>query len=217
MSDIIMESEDALKQERLMAFWKENGSFILSMVLLTIVLTGAMSAYRTWDRHTREAQTAQVLGMVEAPDFPANIQTAFTSGELKLRKDLKALSVLQAVNALLQEDKTADAATLLSALAEDKSIRGEYRDLATVLWAQVNTDEKARESIEAALSKVAEDSKSPWQAMANYQYGIVLAGKENYKEAVEHMERIDTFGGVPDTLRARAQTLARVYQLKASR
>ncbi len=220
MSDLLIESEDALKQERLMAFWKDNGSFIIGMVLLTIFLTGALSFYRTWDKNARETQTAAIIEMVDAPTFPDNVRDAVLTGELNLRKTLKALPVLQAIGKYRAEGNTDAALSLLKPLSADKKITDEHRDLSYILWAQTSADAPAAappediKTIMAGLKTVADNTKSPWYTLANFEYGVALNAQGDHDGAQAALSRVQKAKIVPETLRARARSLANLYKIE---
>ena len=162
-----------------MVFWKENGAFILSMAILSVALTGAMSFYRSWDKGVNETQTAQIMQMVESSEFPENVYAAVTADDLKLRKKLKAFPVLQAAAKYRENGADDKAAALYKSIVDGKGYTSEYVDLALVLWAQVGG---APEIVTPKLKALSQNEKSPWQILALIEYAQVLA-KQNQKDA----------------------------------
>ena len=54
MTDVFDEISDDLRREKLNQFWKENGSWIIGGALGAVLLTGVMTAWRTWE-YSRDA------------------------------------------------------------------------------------------------------------------------------------------------------------------
>ncbi|MEZ5919380.1 MAG: hypothetical protein R3D66_05595 [Alphaproteobacteria bacterium] len=116
MADIFAEVDEAMRQERVEKFWKENGSLILTFVLLTILATAGFSGYRTWDAKIRATQTDALIGLLDDPAFP---EKALEEGTLDLRPNLEGLALLNAAGTLAEQGKTEDALAAFSRASEN--------------------------------------------------------------------------------------------------
>ena len=85
MSDLLMEADEALKQERIFKFWHEHGKSIIAFMVMTVIATGALSAYRSWDKNVRSQQTTQILDLLDQEDFAQSLNP----NELDVRDGLK--------------------------------------------------------------------------------------------------------------------------------
>ncbi|MGB4107889.1 MAG: hypothetical protein WBK55_08855 [Alphaproteobacteria bacterium] len=210
MTDLLAEVNAAMRQERMEKFWKENGKTLIFFVFATIVMTGVISAYRTWDANAKAAGTERLLNLTEAKDFPDNIRNA----EVDLRPGLRGIALINGAQVYLDRKKNEDALALYTKAAEDKAIPAEIRGLAVLMQARL--DEKAADN--AALMKnldsVAHDGGSPWQYHARIEAAAFAAARKDYKQAREYLAGIMDQKEVPNTLYKKAMALDHVYALR---
>ena len=76
MSDIFAEVDAFMRQERLAKIWHDNQAFILIVIIGSIVFTGALAGYRSWDASVQTAQTERAFELTEALNFPDNFEVA---------------------------------------------------------------------------------------------------------------------------------------------
>ncbi|MCF8495621.1 MAG: tetratricopeptide repeat protein [Alphaproteobacteria bacterium] len=210
MVDLLREADEALKQERVMRFWKENGRTVLAGMILAVLLTGALSAYRAWDRSVKSEQTDRTLALVDAEDFPRNIDSA----DLDLRPGLRGLVWLTAAGAHESKGKTTEARALYEKTVKDKAVPEDLRSLASLLGARLQTAEGQAESLQE-LNALATNSSDPWQAPAILETAALMAKEGDYAGALEKAESVRDTEGLPESLRGRAGALAQVYALRA--
>lgn len=210
MTDLLAEVDAAMRQERMEKFWKENGKALIFFVIATVVMTGVISAYRTWDAGVKAAGTEKLLALTEAKDFPDNLKNA----ELDMRPGLRGIALINGAQVYMSKKKTADALALYTKAAEDKAIPGEIRGLAVLM--QTRLDEKAADN--AALMKnldsVAKDGGSPWQYHARIEAAAFAAERKDYKAARDYLAGVMDQKKVPDSLYKKAMALDHVYALR---
>lgn len=210
MTDLLAEVDAAMRQERMEKFWKENGKALVFFVIATIVMTGAISAYRTWNARAKAVGTERLLTLTEAKDFPDNIKEA----KLDLRPGLRGIALINGAQTYLGRKKNEDALALYTKAAEDKAIPSEIRGLAVLMQARL--DEKAADN--AALMKnldsVARDGGSPWQYHARIEAAAFAAERKDYKQARDYLAGVMDQKKVPDTLYKKAMALDHVYALR---
>lgn len=112
MTDILAEVDAAMRQERMEKFWKENGKTLIFFVFATIIMTGVISGYRTWDANAKARDTEQLLLLTESKDFPDNIKDA----KLDLRPGLRGIALVNGAQAYLSQKKDAEALALYTGL-----------------------------------------------------------------------------------------------------
>lgn len=210
MTDLMAEVDAAMRQERIEKFWQENGKFILTCVILTIIATGAISAYRSWDRSVKMAHTEKLLQITEAENFPDNLKDA----KLDIRPGLRGIALINGAQAFLQDKKTDEALALYTRAADDGSIPEELRGLAVLQLARLSPDAASNDKLMGELQDVAKDGGSPWQYHARIEAAAFAAAKEDYKQARNYLAGVMDQSKVADTLYKKAQALDHVYALK---
>jgi hypothetical protein len=213
MADVFAEVDEALRQDRLLAFWQKNGALIITFIVLTIALTGAISVYKSWDYSVRTSQTDEMLATLDAPDFPNNIN----ENSFELRPGLKAIGLLTSAGALAEEGKKNDALKLYKQVSDDKSLPADFRELGTLMSTRL--EYQATESNPQALTKkllsIAENKNSPWQHLAYIDLAVLSAHRENnYEQARKYLKPVLDNKSLPGTLRTRAFALDHIYKVK---
>ena len=198
MVDLITEAQDELKQERMQAFWKENGPYIIAFVALSILMTAFMSGYRAWDAAANEEQTAQAYELTNAPDFPDNIDPE----TLDLRKDLKGVLLMNAAGTALEKDNTEKARTLYAYMAQNKSTPDDLRPLSIIMANRLGDNTTAD-----ALDKIGRNSDSPWQAYALIQQSNDAREAGNAEKARQYLDSAAKIKDLPQTLYGRIEAL----------
>lgn len=212
MSDLLTEIQDSFREQRLQEFWKKYGNFIIGVVLVCILGTAVVSAYRAWDDSVRRADTTALLDLLDSPDFPKNIETA----ELDMRADLRAIALLNAGGTLLKQGNSASALSLYTRAADDSAISGDFRQLARLMQVRLSLqdDKTDASAMRDHLAAIANDSASPWQHHAKLDLASLLATREQrFGEAQELLNDVMETQGLPDTIYSRARDLQHAYGL----
>jgi len=216
MSELLREVDEALRQERAMKFWKENAAYIVFFVVGTIALTGGLSAYKSWKASENEKQTAQLMALEEAKDYPDNILAAAPALQT-LNPDLRGIALLKAAGAALAKKQTDKAWALYEKTATDKSLPEDFHALATLMSVRLssNKSDQKPEDLIAKLAPLWLSSDSLWAAHARLEAAIITAHKlHDMKKAREYLNTIRDSKDLPETLYQRAQALDHLYGLK---
>lgn len=214
MADILQEVDDAMRQERMMQFWNENKFYIIGFVLGTIILTGLISGYRSWDAHVKEEQTAKLVALQEAADYPENI---LQLEDLDMRANMRGITLLQAAGVFVDEEKFDEAIVLAKRAAEDKAISDDLRHLAIIMYVRLasNQDDADAKPLIDALDPVVSASKSPWHAN-----GLILSAAihanllQDYDTAIEYLNTVQDLDNLPQSLSERARALGQLYTIR---
>jgi len=206
MSDLLAEVDEAMRQERLAKFWHDNKAFIIAFIILTIVATGAMSAYRSWDAKTKTTQTAALIELQEKADYPANMIEA----ELDFRSNIRGIALLSAAGTAMQRDNLEDAAKLYARLSEDKKIPEQFRHLGILMDARLKLDngDADKEQLLNNLQPIL-NSKSAWKPHAQIDAAI-LQSETNPQNALELLNAVSDTQALSPSLYERAQKLHHV-------
>lgn len=207
MSDIFMEADDALRQERMMKFWQENGMAIILFVVLTIVATGAISAYRAWDKSVREENTKVAMTTIENIDFPYSLEGA----DLGVRPNMEAIVHFVGAGQAVDLDDPEYSLSLYRSVPENAE--GTFTEMADLLAARIDKPEAGQ--VTQDLERIMNDDKSPWQSLAHMDAALSYARAENYAAAREHLAAVLDRADLPPSLYERAAALDMMYSIQA--
>lgn len=213
MADIFREVDEAMRQERLEKFWTENRPYIIGFIVGTILLTGIISGYRAWDHGVKEAQTAQLIALQDAENYPQNLLAA---DDLELRSGLRGIALLQGATAALDDDNNQDALTLYNRAANDKAIPADLRQIATLMAVRLElknetAPEKAKQLAEKLEAIIA--SKTIWSAHAKIDAAAIYANLlDNPARAAELVSSVGESEKLPESLLLRANALSQHYK-----
>lgn len=214
MADLFREVDEAMRQDRIAKFWKENATYIIAFILGTIVLTAAISGYKAWDSGVRKKQTQALIALQDARDYPDNITGEAVSG---LRPGLRGLALMDAAGKHVERKKTAEALRLYESVAADPEIPGDLRHLATLMNVRLLLNDDAADSgaLIARLEPLWTDPESPWAAHARLEAAAIVANRLNDPDAARaHLNAIQDKIGLPATLYEKARALDHVYALR---
>jgi hypothetical protein len=214
MADLFAEADEALRRERVLKIWNENKIYIIAFIVGTIVMTGVFSAYRTWDQSVREKQTAELLELQAAKDYPENI---FKAEKLEFRSGLKAIALLDAAGKFIAKNDNEKALEMYERIAADSSLPGEFRDMGTLMTVRLKENAKSEkpEELLSKLEGVYNNAKSPWAAHARIEAAVIMANlQNNFEGARAHLNAVQDSKDLPESLYQKAQFLDHVYALK---
>lgn len=213
MSDVFAELDEVVRQERAERFWKENGRSLVAAVLATIVLTGAISGWRTWNAGVQEKQTDKLLTALDTKE-PAEGLVKVADD---LRPGLRGVALLNAGSSYIAQGKKEEAIKIYQKAAADKLIPSDLRELAALM--EVNLTQASAENKDALLGKlsaIASDEKSPWRYHARLQAATILAHTAgDYAGAQAQLKPVIDATEIAPSIKAKAQALSQVYAIEA--
>ncbi len=216
MADLFAEVDEVMRQERLAKVWHDYGAYIIAFVVGVIVLTGVFSGYKSWNNSVRERQTANLIALQDADNYPQNVLDAPV---LELRPGLRGIAYLSAAGAFLDDGRREEALALYERGAADGDIPVAFAHLADLMVVRMSIDEVADEAGGAALlarmEKVYSDAGSPWGYHARLEAAVIEAHLNgDYVSARAHLAVIQGAEGLPKSLYEKADALDHVYGLK---
>ncbi len=217
MSDLFREVDDTLRQERVLKFWKENTPYILFFVIGTIVLTGGVSAYKSWQRRVNQEATSALIALEETPDYPDSAITALESKATLVKPDFRALASFKAAQAFLLKKEPQKALVLYEALSKDPDISEDFRAPALLMFVRLQRDSgtDSPETLLAMMAPLWKDPQNIWAPHAHLEAALIQAhALKDFKKAREHLNHIQETKDLPETLYQKAQALDHLYALK---
>lgn len=206
MSDILREVDEAIKQDKLAAIWKEYGSTIIAALVILVISTAVTTTYRSWDADRNAEETARLMTALESETPEINIQTVIKD----TRKGHKALGLMASAGILLENGKREKAAELYKQAATSRKTPRNLRDLARILYIQ-----NATEASVDILTPLLKDKKSPWIWHARIEAAVIAAHQEqDFTKALEYLAPFQTVTTIPLSLKQRGKSLHHVYSLK---
>ena len=228
-NDLILEVEESLKQDRLNEMWKEYGGYLIAACILAVLFTALTVAWRTYDHNRAVTQTALIVDAIEGE----NTTEALSSIVDELDGGRKAIALLSAAGAHLQDGQTKEALEKYLLVKADGGIPQVFKDFATVLAVKTTWDMPAQatpleghETIQIIaqadpqqllqeLALVTARADSPWRYHAHIQSAIILAtALQDYDTALQHLNVVDSDISIPQSLKTRARALKHVYAIE---
>jgi hypothetical protein len=212
MSDLFAEVDDAMRQERMLALWKEHSSTFIAVIAAIIIGTGASSAYKAWDTNARQSGTSELTRTIDDAAFPENVQLE----TLEMRDGLKAVAALSAAGEYLNAGENEKALLMFEAAQNESGAPEELKQLA--LLSAIRLKMQAGNSdvnIEDMLFPLLRDQKSPWHYHAHLEAAIYAADvKQDFETARAYLTVIQSAKNLPESLYKKARALDKIYAQK---
>ena len=208
MADLLVEVDEAMKQERLEKLWRQYGGFFIGFLLILILGTAANAGYKSWSSAKNAAQTALYLDVVDQPDYNAQDLLDLAPS---LHGGFRDVVTLRSAGLFLEQEDLEKARVTYDSLSQ----YAKSRPVAQIssYMAAVLTDH-AEEKL-AALQAVTSGENSPWRYRAALDSALLQADVvKDYTKAREHLSVILEADIVPPTLKQKAQSLDLLYALK---
>jgi len=214
MSDLLVEVDEALKQERLENLWHKYGGFIIGFLVAIILGTAANEGYKSWNKNQELKQTNIYLDAIEKNDAtPESIIKAST----RLNNNgLKGLAKMHAAGLTIENNNIEAALAIYrnieSSKDSDQTAQNIAKYMVTNLDNSLSADQK-HSRYEALIN----DKNNPWRFHARFELALLEAhDAKNYKEARKHLEVILKEDLVAQTLKQKAKSLEIIYAAKES-
>lgn len=207
MSDSFAEVQETLRQERMQKAWNTYKPYIIGAIVGTILLTAIFSGYKSWNHDLQAKQTNLVMELIDAKDFPNNINPA----DLKLRDGLKAMVLMQAAAAHKDNGNTDQAAELYAYIASTLKSAEHEHDLAILMTARLNQDAAPQDTLKPLLNK----KSNIWRPQAlidSAAYEASING--DYDKALADLEAALKTKDLLKSIREKALAMQHVYTIK---
>ncbi|NCC21393.1 MAG: tetratricopeptide repeat protein [Alphaproteobacteria bacterium] len=218
MADIFQEVDEALKQERVKKFWKENGPHLVAAAIIVVIGTAAINIYRSWDLGRNEAGTAKIMAALEAENIPASLEDM----KDELRSDQRSVALLMAAGGYVQDNEREEALRVYSELASSSGTPAILRQYAALMQSRLLLDMPDQQAdaprLYGLLEPMTADPESAWHGHALLQAAVTAAHVESdFQAAANFARRASESPTVHESLKGRARALQHVYEVRLSR
>ena len=211
MADLIVEVDEAMKQERLEKLWKDYGGFVIGAITILIFGTAGNAGYKSWVSAKNQKETSTLLKALENKDAPVDDLVKISSD---IQPGLRDLALLNAASKALETDEKDKAVSIYKELAQKEDISPSFKTLAEYMIITHSQELNAEEKI-IQYAKIATNDQSPWRFQAKLDMALIKANKlEQYEEAIVLINEIMQDQNAPQSLRKKAQSLDLLYALK---
>jgi hypothetical protein len=205
MTDVFDEINDDLRREKLNQFWKENGSWIIGGALGAVLLTGAMTAWRTWEYSRDAAATTQLARLTDAADW-SKVESFAASSD----KNHAMMARFMAADAYLEKHQTDKAIALYNDIAATSGLDKTWRDLARIHSLSLRLDKDPPEALAKELAALS-GSKDVWRYTALEMQALLAARQGHMQDAANILASITADPQAPEDMRQRAFSLRELY------
>ena len=217
MSDIFEEAQDALREEKINAVWKEYGPTIIGVCAAIILGTAFVTGFQAWNKNHLESKTAQIIQALESDDAIKDLQPIIE----KSSTGHQTIALLAAANTAIADENYEKAYNIYQSGLETKSIDPNFQDLMRVMSVRTSLfmteDHNTVQNLVNMLQPVLDNNKSPWVWHARIEAATILAHFEkDYDRALAHLKPFDNAKNIPQSILQRAQALKHVYSLRAN-
>lgn len=211
MPDIFDEVEEELRAERTRQFLARYAGAIVAAALVVIALVAGWQGWRWYQaRQDQAAATVYLEAMLESAATGPDAGAAHTASlaafdQLALHgpAGYRTLSRLRAAALESAAGHVPQALTLWNEVAADSSADPLLRDLASLLWAQRQTNTADPGILAARLKPLAEPG-NPWHLMATEQLALLALRQGKTAEAKQMLTALTNDATAPPGVRQRA-------------
>ena len=213
---LLREVDDAVRQDDLADFGKRYGR---PLAIAAGVLVLGFGGYLFWESRRDGARETQSETLVTALDQmqAGNLAQAVKGVEPLLAEGApgpNASAELLAAGAASAQNRPAEAARILSALAADDSAPAPMRDLARIRLVALQFDSMNKGQVVAQLTPLAQPA-NPWFGSAGELLAMAWLEQGKRAEAGRLFAQIAGTETVPDPIRSRARQMAGVLGVDA--
>ena len=213
MSDLFIEVDEALKQERLEKLWKEYGGLLLSFLAMIILGTAANAGYHSWVKHRNYKQTNLYLDVVTKEDVTADSLLALLPD---MTDGMKAVVSMRAAGIALENGNTDKALGIYKNIEADPAqlkqnplLHALAKYMVTNLDTELDTQDKIKR-----LKATAAEKDNPWTYNALLDAALLEASQnKNYAGARSYLAKIIADNSkAPQGIKQKAVSLDILYQ-----
>jgi len=218
MSDLFIEVDEALKQERLEKLWKEYGGLFLSFLAMIVLVTAANAGYSAWIKYRNVQQTNLYLDVTSKKDMTADDLLAILP---KMTAGMKGIVSMRAAGLALESKDTEKALSIYKTIESDPAQQKNnplFVALSKYMAINLNKEMSPEEKV-AAYDSIAQEKNNPWRYNAMMDAALIEATQNNnYAKAREYLSRItEEDSNSTQALKQKAQSLDILYEAESSK
>jgi len=209
-SGLFREIEDELREERAQKLWKTYGKHLLAAAVAVVIGVAGFQGWRSYDISTRTAdgdRFAAALNLVAGEQL-AEATNAFADIARDATGGYAMLARFQQAGLFVRDGATAEAIAAYQTLSEDTGIPAVYRDLAVVLGALQELDQRGGDGT-ALVNRAAtlNTTENPWRHSAREIAALAAMQGNDHAAARELLTKLANDPQTPRGMRDRASEL----------
>lgn len=202
---LLQEIDEDLARQRAEKLWKQYGPTIITVCVLIVALTAAVTWYKSYKIQTAQKVTASYIDIIKNPsEKPEEYMAALEkfAGESK-GKTQATFAKLEEAAFALENGKKDKAVEIYNALAADQSADPVFRQFADLLYVQTELDTGDVATLEARLAPLMKDD-APWRFSAKEYAGYLAIRAGDKEKAKTLFAQLRDGAEVPGSMTARA-------------
>ncbi|MGI9490625.1 MAG: tetratricopeptide repeat protein [Geminicoccaceae bacterium] len=206
--EFIREVDEAVRQDRWLAVWKQYNAYIIGAVLAVVIGTTAGVGWRSYQesQRTSNAKALADATALLADEKSAEAATAFKALAESAGGGVAVVARLRAADAEKQAGNEEAKLALLESLAGDSEISSLYQGLASLLARQETFSDSGTDAMIKELDEAA-TSDNPWRASLIELKAIAQMKARRTEEARGTLETLLESEDTPANLQRRAGEL----------
>jgi len=211
-NNLFQEVQEDLDRQKLEAFWKKYGFWIVLAAVGIVISTASSTAYRSWNnQHNREMTSSLLEAARATPDTAKSMELFQRAAEKYQGKGHDVLALLRAGSLALSKEDKATAITLFDKVAADEEADSAFRHLGALLSVQVQADDGAPSELMARLEPLAAED-APWNFSAKETKAYLALRMNDKAKAKELFSYLAKAPNVPQSLALRATDVLRTLE-----
>lgn len=218
---LLKEADEALRQEKLEALWKEWGSTVISVALMIIFGTMIGVGWKNWRQSVHQDQTTQLIAVqgLGSQDIQTNTSDDALSGQYV---GISALLDAGLVKFIGENDENAMKQMhnyMSQALAADIASPYDYMAAWGVLRTRSTIEQTPETKIEIAeeMIDLADHNDNPYQSLILIEAATLYGEHGNTARALEILKDVQTNTQNIPAITAVVQDLTRLYETEIAR
>ncbi|MGI9498691.1 MAG: tetratricopeptide repeat protein [Geminicoccaceae bacterium] len=206
--EFIREVDEAVRQDRWLAVWKQYNAYIIGAALAVVIGTGAGVGWQAYQDNQRSANARELADATAlfAEDKPAEAAAAFNALAARAGGGVAVVARLQAAEAEKQAGDGEAKLALLDSLAGDSDVAPLYQRLAALLATQESFNDSDTDALIGELERAATPD-NPWRASLIELKAIAEMKAGRTDEARATLGTLLDVEAAPASLRRRANEL----------
>ncbi len=213
MTDIFKEVDEALKQDRALAWWKKNSRYVYGAVVLILLATGGYQIWKWYDLNQRSAASDRFAEALELVDSGGQEQALAALSEIRRSGGggYSILAAFQEARLLAEQGDTAAAVARWDEIAADTASGPAYQGVATLLSVMHQLESGDPAVLQARLDKLSGAAAAFRPSALELSAALALRAGDREKARSLYSE-IAADLGAPSGLRARATQMLAALQ-----
>jgi hypothetical protein len=206
--EFIREVDEAVRQDRWLAVWKQYNAYIVGAALAVVIGTAAGVGWQTYEASQR-AKNAQAFAQAVdllSTDRPAEAASAFGALADRAGGGVAVVANFQAAEAEKLAGDRERKLALLEGLADNGDAQPLYQRLAALLAKQETLGESDAETVIDEIDRLSTPD-NPWRASLIELKAVALMKSGRVEEARETLDALLANEAIPTNLQRRAGEL----------